>query len=413
MSETIDTWQGGDLAPPRTPSGKRAPAAVRACVQAPGGPLAFFGHDAGDSANQRRAAAFEADGIEVMGFMMRRTDPVETPWPNVDLGRTADGAFLQRLFRVVTGARRAARDPRLAQARLLYARNLDMLLCAALARRLAGIQTPMVYECLDVHRLTTRPDPIGMAMRWLEGRLLSRCAGLVVSSQGFLRHHFERHHAGRYTAYLLENRLVAGTDLPARPGAKTVPAGRPLRVGYVGKLRCQRSVDLLVAAADALGPRVEIHLHGVPARREVRRFETAFEGRANIVYHGGYRWPADLARVYGDVDVVWAGDFMEAGQNSVWLLPNRLYEGGYFAAPPLAPAGTETAHWIETRGAGFVLTEPLEQSLPDALARLADDRSAIMQASAELAALPDTVFLQPPGALADLVSRIEAEATRA
>ncbi len=414
MSETVDTtWPGGDLVPSRSAAGAPAAPAARAGARTAPGPLAFFGHDAGESANRRRAAAFEADGVDVVGFMMRRSDPVDTPWPNVDLGRTADGAFLQRLLRVITGARRAARDPRLAEARLLYARNLDMLLCAALARGFAGLDTPMVYECLDVHRLTTRRDPLGMAMRWLEGRLLARCAGLVVSSPGFLRHHFERHHAGRYTAHLLENGLVAGPDLPERPSAKTVPADRPLRVGYVGKLRCQRSIDLLVGVADVLGPAVEIHLHGVPARREVRRFETAFEGRANIVHHGPYRWPADLAKVYGGVDVVWAGDFMEAGQNSDWLLPNRLYEGGYFVTPPLAPAGTETANWIATRGAGFVLAEPLEETLPASLARLAADRAPVARASAELAALPDTVFLQPPGALGDLVARIVAEAARA
>ena len=41
----------------------------------------------------------------------------------------------------------------------------------------------------------------------------------------------------------------------------------------------------------------------------------------------------------GDVHFTWAIDFYEAGANSDWLLPNRLYEGGAHGAVPIALAG--------------------------------------------------------------------------
>jgi succinoglycan biosynthesis protein ExoL len=188
--------------------------------------IAFFGHDAADAAVRRRVRGFLDDGLEVTGFMMRRRDPGTLDWENVDLGETRDGAFVQRIRQVFTGARLAAADrKKLAAADVIYARNLDMLACAFLAKRHAGLDTPVIYESLDVHRLLTRADFIGAAIRGLEHSLLKRTVGLVVSSPGFIRNHFEKHYAGDYRAFLVENRL-APTMEPGRAGLNPIPPGR-------------------------------------------------------------------------------------------------------------------------------------------------------------------------------------------
>ena len=149
--------------------------------------IAFFGHDAADAAIRRRVEAFQSAGLDIVGFMMRRRNPGELGWTNVDLGETRDGAFLHRLRSIFSGASVAAKDAkRLRSVDLIYARNLDMLALAILAKRKLKLKTPVIYESLDVHRLLSRTDFIGGLMRQLEGRLLRRCAGLVVSSPGFL-----------------------------------------------------------------------------------------------------------------------------------------------------------------------------------------------------------------------------------
>jgi succinoglycan biosynthesis protein ExoL len=124
-----------------------------------------------------------------------------------------------------------------------------------------------------------------------------------------------------------------------------------------------------------------------------------------VHYHGRYRSPEDLASIYDQLDVVWAGDFMEAGYNSVWLLPNRIYEGGYYCTPSIAPAGTETAAWLERHACGFIIGEPLDASLPDLIAGLIEDRQPIAARAAVLAALPEDTFIQPKGFLAEMVQR--------
>lgn len=375
--------------------------------------IAFFGHDAADAAVRRRVQGFRDDGLEVTGFTMRRRDDVTVDWDNIDLGRTFDGAYTQRIRAIFRGARlAAAHHEKLARAEIIYARNLDMLATAFLARRYARLETPVIYEALDVHRILTREDPIGLAFRRMEGALLKRAKRLVVSSPGFLANYFEKRHPGRYTATLIENRLAAGADYGPRPTAPASVSG-PLRVGWVGVLRCRRSLGLLIDSARALGPRVAIHLHGVPALTEIPDFHDRIKDVPNLTFHGRYRSPEDLARIYSGLDVVWAGDFMEAGYNSVWLLPNRLYEGGYYAVPPLAPAGTQTAAWADARGVGFNLSEDLVSTLPRLLEELSIDRSPIAERRARLLALPDSTFVAERGELAALIRDALGQTPRA
>jgi succinoglycan biosynthesis protein ExoL len=367
--------------------------------------IAFFGHDAADAAVRRRVQGFRDDGLEVIGFMKRRRDEVQTDWENVDLGKTFDGDYLQRIEAIVSGVQRAvAKRQKLASADVIYARNLDMLATAYLTRKRLGLAIPVIYESLDVHRLLTRKDTFGQTLRRIEGWLLQRTSRLVVSSPAFLRHHFEVHYPGRFEARLIENRLASGGDYGPRPLHVATSEEGPLRVGWVGVLRCWRSFGLLLELARKLGDKVEIVMHGMPALTEIPDFHHRIQGVKNVRFHGRYRAPEDLARIYASLDVVWAGDFMEAGFNSVWLLPNRLYEGGYYGVPSIAPGGTQTAEWIEERNVGFSLEENLALTLPALIERLTADRAAIKERRERLLRLPTSTFVAPRGELAALVS---------
>ncbi len=344
--------------------------------------------------------------MSVTGFMPRRRADVAVHWDHVDLGRTRDAAFRQRIATVLAGARTAAAHPALARADLIIARNLDMLACAFDARRRAGLDTPVVYESLDVHRMLCRADPVGMGLRALERALLRRSAALIVSSPGFLENHFQPRHGGHRHTYLLENRLAEAAELGPRPEKSVSPVGERLKVGWVGNLRCQRSFNLLLALADRFGDSVEIHLHGAPARVEIPVFEPQIDQRENVTYHGRYSAPEDLAGIYETMDLVWAGDFMEAGFNSLWLLPNRIYEGGYFSVPAVAPAGTETAAWIAARKSGFAIDEKVEVSFPALVGDLLRDRRPLQAAADALQKTDDSDFIEPKGEMATLVHEI-------
>ena len=140
--------------------------------------------------------------------------------------------------------------------------------------------------------------------------------------------------------------------------------------------------------ADTLGDKVEIRLGGRPSLEDltVAEIEHAIAERPGMRYSGGYASPADLAAIYGPVHFSWCVDYIDAGTNSDWLIPNRIYEGGLLGTVALARRDTATGRLVEGRGYGFAFDEPLE---PAVLAFLRDldaptydqARSRLVQAS--------------------------------
>ena len=346
--------------------------------------ILYLVHDLSDPAVARRVAMLDAGGaaVTLAGFCRedRRAQKMPLARPPVDLGKTRDGRFIQRIGAVALAAaglgRRLGAIP---APDIIIARNLEML---ALARRLgatSGRSSPVVYECLDIHRLLLGSGATAHAMRAAERRLARGAALLVTSSPAFARAYFEPH--GQVTAPIeyVENKVLdLGGHGEARPAPEPEP-GEPWRIGWFGALRCRRSLDILEAFARAAEGRFEIVLRGRPALDQIPDFHERIAAAPHIRFGGPYRNPDDLAAIYGEVQFTWTIDFFEAGMNSEWLLPNRLYEGGRHGAVPIARRGTETAHFLEQRGIGVVLDRCSAEGLARALSEL--DFAAARQAA--------------------------------
>jgi succinoglycan biosynthesis protein ExoL len=116
--------------------------------------------------------------------------------------------------------------------------------------------------------------------------------------------------------------------------------------------------------------KVEIVLRGRPALTEFDDFHGFVASQPHVSYEGTYRNPDDLAAIYSGVHLSWAIDYFEAGQNSKWLLPNRIYEGCLHGAVPVALQGTETAAFLRANGIGIVLPDTAPETLVEALGGL-------------------------------------------
>lgn len=356
--------------------------------------VAFFGHDAHDAAFRRRAESLIAAGARLTSFTMRRGPVRALGWRNVDLGETRDAAFAQRLGALAAGMwPTLQRADALREAEVIWARNLDMASLALTARALAGSSARFVYEALDVHRLLLRDDGVGASLRAAESRILRAADLLVTSSPAFVAGYFRPSHTRLPPVFLLENRIPASPALPPRPDPQAPPRTGPIRIGWFGALRCCNSLDLLLALADAFPQRLEISLRGTIARTELPDFERRIEIRPNVTFAGPYRYPQDLAAIYDDVDLAYAGEFFDPSGNSRWLLPNRIYESGYFGVPPIAFAPSETARWVKARGYGFVLDPPHAPTLAALIDGL--DREEIHRRRRAVLAAPKSLFRAP------------------
>lgn len=373
--------------------------------------ISYFGHDSSDAAIRKRVNNFQDCGYAVHGFMNRRFDGPDPEWQNVELGATENGAYFNRIWSVFRGAFRAAKHKQtLAASDLIVARNLDMLATAFLTKRLTGLATPVVYESLDIHRMLCRTDAIGWIARKFEGAFLKRTRGVIVSSPAFIEQHFNRHYPGTFRPFLVENRLSETfANSVKRPSAVAVDQSEPaapLRLGWVGILRCQRTMDLLVSVAREFGNAIEIRVHGKPDLWSVPKFHETVDSIDNITFYGAYKAPEGLPDIYGHLDLIWSGDFMEAGLNSKWLLPCRLYEGGYFGVPAIAPGDTQTGTWIRETDTGFVVDEPLEETLIETLRALLADRQAIQARRRALIDLPDSALIEPADFMSEMLSQM-------
>lgn len=362
--------------------------------------LIVFGFDANEAAQIRRIRSYLSSGFEVQGFTMRRDNMNSefTPfWPNVHLYQVANESILRRIKAILGSVVKVAGHRDLLRgADVIVARNLDMLAIAVAARWLTpGQKPPVIYECLDIHGLMTNPGKKGRIFRWLERRLLAHTASIIVSSPAFVSQYFKPVQGWNGSITLLENKLWIDDDKLKRPAAtpRAIPADAPITLGWVGTLRCPRSLDLLCAAADAMGDRLRIELHGVVHDHAVPDLKERIAARTNMEFHGAYSYPEGLDPIYTSCDMVWSQDLWQWGTNSTWLLPNRIYEASFFGCPSIAVEGCETGDRVAA-GLGWTIAKPEAEDLIALLQGLSRDE--IEAKRQELLSMPENAFRLTP-----------------
>ena len=145
----------------------------------------YLAHDLADAAIRRRVLMLKQGGARVSVAGFQRAGNLlagEDDVPTVVLGRTADARFAQRASAVISAALRLKSSlAGLPAPDVIIARNLEMLALAARASALQGTRVPVVYECLDVHRLLLDSGLKGALHRRAEG-FFGRHASLLLTS---------------------------------------------------------------------------------------------------------------------------------------------------------------------------------------------------------------------------------------
>jgi hypothetical protein len=356
------------------------------------GALGYLVHDLGDAAVGRRLSMLRRAGADVRLAGFRRSDSLPS-FPEglsaLDLGRSHDGRLVRRLFGVGHAAlvRRARLRHHIGDVEALIARNVEMLAVAiALAQDMRP--TPrIVYECLDLHRLLLSDGLPARLVRGIEARLRRSVDLTLTSSPAFVARHFQPE-ADADRVMLVENRIPSTETLTR---AAPTPSGPPWKIGWFGALRCRRSFEILSTLAERGNGRIEVVIRGRPSPAVFPDLEKEAAAVPNLRFKGAYRYPEDLARIYGEVHFAWCLDFYEDNLNSSMLLPNRLYEGCYHRTVPIALESVETGRFLTSRGIGLVLPAPIERAIEPALAGLSG--GAYDEAISKISALPVSTWV--------------------
>lgn len=367
----------------------------------------YLASNMGDATVTKRLQMLRHGGASVSVAGFRRAGsatPDLGPGDHVVLGETFDARFLQRILAVAraSGPLKWRMRGR-ARPEIILARSLEMLFLAARLRAAWPDPPAIAYECLDIHRLLLRSDMVGGTLRGIERRLLRDADLLITSSPAFVREYFEAYGQADLPVALLENKVYPAPLVRGRNPALVPSAGPPLRIGWFGALRCHRSLTALSELAARMNGKVEVVLRGRPALTEFDDFHGAVAGQRFVSYGGPYA-AGELADIYAGVHLVWAIDYFEAGQNSAWLLPNRIYEGCLNGGIPIALAGTETAAFIERLGIGIVVPDIAPQTLIDVIRGL--DTATLRRLAEAVAAVPTGTFAAGTGEARALVARL-------
>ncbi|NNH32068.1 glycosyl transferase family 1 [Rhizobium sp. SEMIA 4085] len=331
--------------------------------------LLYLVHDLSDPAVRRRLIMLTRGGatVDLAGFSRAKIEGDIAGIKPVNLGRTDDGRFVHRTWAVLMAmAGLQAALSGASKPDVIVARNLETLALANRANHYFGGSVPIVYECLDIHRLLVGMGPIGRSMRFAERWFGRSVSAIVTSSPAFKSNYFDVLSFLKAPVKLVENKVVAATD----EGLLPVPQrceDRPWRIGWFGALRCRKSLKLLAHFSRMANGRFEIILRGRPAYTEFEDFDAFVANEPFMRFCGPYRNPEDLAAIYGEVDFAWTADSFEEGLNSKWLLPNRLYEGCLHGAVPIAVQGTETAEVLRRNSIGLILSDATSFALSMAM----------------------------------------------
>ncbi len=332
-----------------------------------GNELSFFCPDVTDASTLKRVQQFMDYGYRVTVFGFRReryNTAYQPPWPNIPLGFTTDARYghrIRALLRAIP-ALFAHRDV-LKRATVFYARNIDQLLLALLARLICASRAPVAYEVLDIPPILMRRGPVPALVRVIERLCLRRISLLVVSSPAFHRNYYAAVQKYRGDWFLLENKLHPSISSPPSPVRRAAARGRPWVVGYFGLIRGESTFALMTRLAERLQGRILFKFGGILTTVDQARFDEVLRRCPNIVYGGPYLPQQDLEHLYRDVDFTWALDLEHTDHNSRWLMPCRFYEAGYFGIPCLAVHGFEVGNTIEKHRIGWTFDAPLEELL--------------------------------------------------
>lgn len=335
--------------------------------------VTYLAHDLDDPSIWRRVDMLRRGGadVRIAGFR-RGHGPL--PEAAVVLGHTANGRMIQRL-RAIAAAWPgiAGKIPQQDGPEVILARNLEMLALGARLARARKRPTRLVYELLDIHGMMLGQGKPARILRGVEARLLRRTALTVLSSPAFERSYLRPYGQPDGPTLLIENKPFARSDAPVRgnqPAPGGLEQGGPLTMGWFGMLRCRWSLEVLDRLTRARPGQFRVVLRGRPALDVMGDFHDVIAANPDLSFMGPYDWPDDLPGIYAQVDVAWLIDRYQAGQNSDWLLPNRLYEGCLNGAVPVVLNGTEVARRVQGWHCGVVVQSADDVAVSEAMSGL-------------------------------------------
>lgn len=356
--------------------------------------------------HHRRVEALLQAGYRVTVYTFERQYCWNFTFPTaaevVSLGQVLDRHYFNRLPKIMRAVLRIWSNERgRPHASLLYAFGLDGAILGYLVAKHVGA---LAYEVGDLRNPTPEKTLFGRLVQVFEDALLARCSLLVTTSPSFLEVFFKKRCPSIANRTLIVENKLSATYVATvqRPSIRLT--SEPVRIGYVGVLRYERTFNPLLKAVSQRRSRYELHIHGDGILRPLA--EASAVENPNIHYHGPFRNPEDLADMYRSLDICYVV-YDNSDLNVRLALPSKLYQCTYFVVPMVVAA--ETALWERMRawGVGWAVDPRDEGFLDDFLDALSPKE--IDRAKGNTAAVEEDLLVEDYGRLLDWIRKVTTE----
>lgn len=319
----------------------------------------FFAIDG--SHTKKRILAFKknVDKLTIVSYYRNKNVEYDN---HHNLGQSPQKHYLKRFIKIIFDVPRLLRILRKnPDVKIVYAWNFDIALLFRLSNLFSKRKYTFIYEVADIKPILLSESMVGNILRKLEQFILNKTSFLCVTSQDYIENYFDKFYSFNGENHLLENKVFPIINFVKD---KTIaPATKKWRIGLVGLIRCNKSLQLLRDLAITLPQKVEIILAGKSEGFAEDEF-VKLQELSNVKNLGEYKYPDDLQKIYSNMDIIWSADFSDLTLNSKWLLPNRIYEAGFFSVPQLCFSENEAiCKYIESLQIGWVLENATSDTL--------------------------------------------------
>lgn len=227
-----------------------------------------------------------------------------------------------------------------------------------------------IYEESDLVHTYMSKKAVIWVMERIDKFIISKSVLTVLTSEGFAEYHYP--HMRPKNIIIKPNKLnpqvVNVLDVPK----KTIDVNH-LNFALVGMIR----FEAIRRMADVISknfPNHQFHFFGVlnVATEEEELGFKILDERDNVHFHGRFKNPDELPKVYSQIDVV-VSTYDVENINVQYAEPNKLYESIYYRTPIVVSKGTFLAKQVEKYHSGYIVDVSKDEYIVTLVRRIEKD----------------------------------------
>lgn len=328
-----------------------------------------------DPKTNKRIKVFKKNGkISVICTRRKSQDIWEPAFPDIehyiyDIDLPTVNHLIRRYIVSSTYKKRALKKLEELEPEIIYADGLDSLLIAVKYKKHHKIV--LFYDVADL-RETYIEEPkqkikkiINNMVKFVEKQSFKKVDYLVITSKKF--------YSTYYYKLINKNRVIYIPNVPDKEIFENYRKKQEgdFTIGFIGGIRYLNQMKMLVDVAGICGYKVLFAGAGGTIG-DYDQIVAYCKDKEYVKFTGKYNYQEDIAKLYGQVDCVYA--VYDADNANVKIaLPNKLYESVYCRLPIIVAKGTYLAEIVEQWGVGISVSHEKKDELKVALNRLAID----------------------------------------